>query len=196
MIIKKIIPSSQNDVKCPYQISPKGISVHNNGNKNSTALNENTNLSWTRDERSFHYVSDKNGTIQNIDDTRNSWANSDFNKGWKSKEFLNWEICELDYLESEKMAIKDIAIKLKEYNWGVDKVKNHSTFDKTSGCPSITLNHWETFINNIQIELNKLGSQQDTLYTVQVGAFNIKSNAEKLSKELKEKGYSNFITLK
>ena len=38
-----------------------------------------------------------------------------------------------------------------------------------------------------------LKKELKTIYRVQVGAFSIKANAEKLSKELKKKGYGNFI---
>lgn len=38
-----------------------------------------------------------------------------------------------------------------------------------------------------------LSKKRQKMYKVQVGAFTIKSNAEKLSKELKKKGYDNFI---
>ena len=161
MINKQLIPVSQYDVKCPYEIVPVGISIHNNGNPKSTAQNERDNLSWTRDERSFHFVSDEKGTIQIIPENRNSWANSDFNKGWNSKAYLNWEICELNYSKSEEMAIKDIAKFLYSKGWGVERIKNHSSFDPTSGCPRYTLKHWNDFIAKIQKELDDLKPSAD-----------------------------------
>ena len=193
MIVKNIIPSSQYDVKCPYNITPIGISIHNTGN-NASANNEHKNLTHTRDERSFHFVTDENGTIQCIEENRNSWANGDYATGWTSKNYLNWEISELNYEKSEKMAIKDIAQFLHEKGWGVDRIKNHSFFTPTSGCPRKTLPHWNTFILEIEKELKLLkGTSKGKLYKVQVGAFSQLSNANKLLNELKAKGYNAFI---
>lgn len=195
MIKKQIIDSKQFDVKCPYSITPKGISVHNTGNLNSTAQNERDNLNWTRDERSFHFVTDKNGTIQCVDTNRNTWANGDYSTGWKSKEYINWEICEKDFAESEKMAVKDIAQFLYNMGWGIQHIKNHSTFTPSSGCPRKTLPHWNTFLLEIEQELNRLNKSntESKYYRVQVGAFGIKGNAEKLAKELQQKGYQTTI---
>ena len=196
MISKQLIPTSQYDVKAPYEIVPVGISIHNNGNPNSTAQNERDNLSWTRDERSFHFVTDKNGTIQIIPENRNTWANSDFNKGWKSKAYLNWEICELNYEQSEKQAVKDIAQFLYTKGWGVERIKNHSTFDSSSGCPRYTLKHWDSFIQDIKDELERIKPASEggvKYYKVQVGAFKNKDNADKLVNELKSKGYDAFV---
>lgn len=193
MIRKQIIPTSQFDVKCPYNITPIGISVHNTGNT-ASAENENKNLSWTRDERSFHYVTDEYGTIQNVEDNRNTWANSDYNKGWKSKNYLNWEISELNYEKSEKMAIKDIAQVLYIKNWDTSVIKNHSTFDPTSGCPRKTLPHWNRFIAEIDSELNRLkNNHSKKYYRVQVGAYSTLANAEKMKKDLMAKGIDSFI---
>ena len=196
MISKQIISASQWAVKCPYSIEPVGISIHNTGNLRSTAQNERDNLNWTRDERSFHFVTDEICTIQCVDTNRNTWANSDFNKGWNSKAYLNWEICELNYEKSEAQAIKDIAQFLHSKGWGVERIKNHSTFDKTSGCPRKTLPHWEDFIYKIQVELNKLNKpkqEEVKWYKVQVGAYKNEKYAQALVDELKSKGYSAFI---
>ena len=196
MISKQIIDSKQWAVKCPYSITPVGISIHNTGNPNSTAQNERDNLNWTSDERSFHFVTDKNKTIQCIDECRNSWANSDYNKGWNSKSYLNWEICERDYAGSEKQAIKDIAQFLVSKGWNVDKIKNHSTFDPSSGCPRKTLPHWNQFIQDIKDEMERIkpsASGGVKYYKVQVGAYKNLSNAEKMVAELKSKGYDAII---
>lgn len=195
MITRKIIPISQYDVKCPYSITPIGISIHNTGNS-ASADNENKNLSWTRDERSFHYVTDEYGTIQNVEENRNTWANGDYSTGWASKNYINWEISELNYSKSEEMAIKDIAQVLKKHNWTTSNIKRHLDFTPSSGCPRQTNKHWNDFLNKINIELNKLkgvSSSSNTLYKVQVGAFKNKENAIKLQKELISKGYQAII---
>lgn len=197
MIIKKIIPTSQYDVKCPYEISPIGISIHNTGNT-ASAENENKNLSWTRDERSFHFVSDEYGTIQCIEENRNSWANGDYSTGWKSKNYLNWEISELNYEKSETTAIKDIAQVLYKYNWTISNIKRHLDFTPSSGCPRLTNKHWNEFLQKVQAELMKLTKVEsvdnvNNLYRVQVGAFKNKDNAIKLQKELISKGYQAII---
>lgn len=196
MITMKIIPTSQYDVKCPYSISPVGISIHNTGNT-ASAENENKNLSWTRDERSFHYVSDEHGTIQCVEENRNTWANGDYSNGWTSKNYINWEISELNYSKSEEVAIKDIAQVLYNHNWSIANIKRHLDFTPSSGCPRLTNQHWGVFLQRVSEELAKLkkgtSSTNDKLYKVQVGAFKNKDNAIKLQKELISKGYQAII---
>lgn len=191
MIREQIIDSKQYDVKCPYSISPKGISIHNTGNT-ATAQNERDNLNSTRDERSFHFVSDEKETIKCVPLDRNTWANGDYSTGWTSKEYINWEISELNYEKSEQTAIKDIAQFLYIMGWGIQHIKNHSSFTPTSGCPRKTLPHWNAFLLQIEQELLKLTNSKK-YYRVQVGAFSNKTGAETVQAELKKLGYDTII---
>jgi len=73
-------------------------------------------------------------------------------------------------------------------------------------CPLYILPRWSGFLKQVQSYYSGQDSGPDngsgsaetddgsTLYRVQVGAFSLKSNAEKLMSELKSKGYSAFIS--
>lgn len=66
-------------------------------------------------------------------------------------------------------------------------------------CPIYILPHWNEFVDKVQKYYDELTKPtpatptNGTIYRVQVGAFSVKSNAEKLAKELQSKGYSTII---
>ena len=91
---------------------------------------------------------------------------------------------------------------IKELKWKNDKSligqvdKQNMTLHKwfsATACPGDYLISKHPYIVS---EVNKKLKENNIVYTVQVGAFKVKANAEKLAKDLKAKGYDCFITTK
>ncbi|MBO5955413.1 MAG: N-acetylmuramoyl-L-alanine amidase [Clostridia bacterium] len=59
---------------------------------------------------------------------------------------------------------------------------------------SIVEGYGETYIGAPQTETPKAETTHETIYRVQVGAFSVKENAEKLLNQLKAAGFTGFIT--
>ena len=84
---------------------------------------------------------------------------------------------------------------MKKFNIPIDRVVSHKHWSGKN-CPRNILSgkptNWEGFKHLIVSNSNdRVGGQ--TLYRVQVGAYGVRSNAERLVKELKSKGYDSFI---
>ena len=135
------------------------IVVHNTAN-DASAKNEVAYMINNNNEVSFHYAIDDKEIVQGIPENRNAWHAGDGN-GPGNRKGIGIEICYSKsggprFIQAEKNAAKFIASKLKEKNWGIDKVKKHQDFSGKY-CPHRTLDMgWQRFLDMVQNELNKL----------------------------------------
>ena len=108
-------------------------------------------------EVSFHYAVDDKEIVQGVPESRNTWNAGDGGSGKGNRKGISIEICYSKsggerFTAAEKLAAKFIAAKLKEYGWGIDKVKKHQDFNGKY-CPHRTLDMgWQRFLNMIQAE--------------------------------------------
>ena len=190
-IVKNLVSQDKYNVKCPYPMQPTRIVVHNTAN-DAPARNEIAYMISNNQEVSFHYAVDDKEVVQGIPENRNAWHSGDGEHGKGNREGVAIEICYSKsggdkFIQAEKNAVELIVDILKRYGWGIDKVTKHQDYNGKY-CPHRTLDAgWDRFIKMIEAKMNS------KLYRVQVGAFANRSNAEKLLKELKSKGYSAFI---
>lgn len=161
-IIRNLVDSNKYNIKCPYEMKPEFIVVHNTAN-DATARNEVEYMKKNNNTVSFHYAIDDKEIVQGIEENRNAWNAGDGRNGKGNRYGIAIEIC---YSKSgkerfdlaEKNAAKFIAEKLKEKGWGVDKVKKHQDFNGKY-CPHRTLDlGWERFLNMIRQELGQATS--------------------------------------
>lgn len=211
-IIQNLVPESKYNIKCPYEMTAEFIVVHNTAN-DATARNEIAYMISNNSETSFHYAIDDKEIVQGLPENRNGWHASDGGQGAGNRKGIAIEICYSEsggerFIAAEKLAAKFIAFKLNEKGWGIGQVKKHQDFC-SKYCPHRTLNMgWQRFLDMIQTELNALKAPvtpensgdkktQDTsknvLYRVQVGAYSVKANAEKMAAQLKAAGYPAII---
>ena len=90
-IVKMIVPSSRYYLKCPYEMTPTRIVVHNTAN-DASARNEITYMTNNDYETSFHYAVNDKEIVQGIEENRNGWHASDGN-GKGNREGIAIEIC-------------------------------------------------------------------------------------------------------
>lgn len=160
MIKQQLINTSKYEVKCPYTMSPIGICVHNTAN-DASAANERNNVNRAENnaEVSFHIAIDDIESIQLIPFNRNAWHAGDGGSGQGNRNHIAIEICYSKsggerFVKAEQRAAKVIAKLLKDYGWGIDRVKKHQDFSNKY-CPHRTLDiGWSRFINMIKSELN------------------------------------------
>ncbi|NLX82023.1 MAG: XlyB [Proteiniphilum sp.] len=147
------------------------IVVHNTAN-DASARNEVQYMINNNSSTSFHYAIDNKEIIQGIPENRNAFHAGDGGNGKGNRKGLSVEICYSKsggqrFIEAEKLAAKFIASKLKEKNWGIDKVKKHQDFSGKY-CPHRTLDMgWQRFLNMVQIELDNLKGEEMTTMTLQ-----------------------------
>lgn len=211
-LIKNLIPESQYSTKCPYSMQPKGICIHNTAN-DAPAINERNYMARAdnQNEVSFHIAIDDKEAIQCIPFNRNAWHAGDGGSGQGNRNYIAVEICYSKsggdrFIKAEQRAAKEVASLLKQYGWGIDKVKKHQDFSNKY-CPHRTLDMgWQRFLNMIQAELNNSKETNSTVTntsntttsnnskevyrvrkswedsTSQIGAFSNLENAKKICK--------------
>lgn len=150
-------PTSKYSIKCPYTMKPQGIAVHNTAN-NASAMSEVSYMLGNNNKVSFHAAVDDYRIVKGIDFNRNTWHCGDGTNGKGNRNYIAIEICYSKsggekFTKAEKLAVKYIAYLLKQYGWGIDKVKKHQDFNGKY-CPHRTLDlGWQRFLNMIKAEL-------------------------------------------
>ena len=163
-LVQKLISKDKYPIKCPYQMTPKGIAIHNTAN-DANAADEVAYMSRNKNEVSYHIAIDDVQAIQAIPFNRNAWHAGDGANGEGNRNYIAVEICYSlsggdRFKKAEQRAAKEVAALLKQYNWTINNVKKHQDFSNKY-CPHRTLDlGWQRFLNMIQAELNKLNNNK------------------------------------
>lgn len=154
-IVKKIVPEGKYKLKCPYEMEPEYITVHNTAN-DATALNEISYMTNNNYETSYHFAVDDIQAVQGLPLDRNGWHAGDGN-GPGNRKSIGIEICYSKsggsrFEKAEKNTAELVAYLLKERGWGIDRVKKHQDWSGKY-CPHRTLDlGWDRFIKMIETE--------------------------------------------
>lgn len=158
MLKQQLINENKYGVKCPYIMSPRGICIHNTAN-DAPAKNEISYMQSNNNEVSFHIAIDDVEAIQGLLLNRNAWHAGDGGSGEGNRNYIAIEICYSKsggdrFIKAEERAAKEVAALLKQYGWGLDKVKKHQDFSNKY-CPHRTLDMgWQRFLDMVRVELN------------------------------------------
>lgn len=196
-IIKNLVAESKYNIKCPYEMKPTRIVVHNTAN-DASAKNEIAYMIRNNNEVSFHYAVDDKEIVQGIPENRNAWHSGDGGKGKGNREGIAIEICYSKsggekFTKAEENAAELIVDILKRYGWGIDKVTKHQDYNGKY-CPHRTLDlGWERFLKIIEDKLSpKTQTPVTSLYRVrktwkdaasQIGAYKSLENAKRVCKD-------------
>lgn len=131
----------------------KYIIVHNTANETSNARNERDYLTnhYNTSSTSWHLAVDEYQIIEAI--PLNEVA---YHAGSQSgNEYgIGIELCESgNYAQTEENAAKLIAYLMKYYKIPISRVMTHQDFSGKH-CPRLVLEHWDTFIAQIQAHLS------------------------------------------
>ena len=147
-------PENKYSIKCPYEMTPEGITVHNTYN-DASAMAEISYMLGNNLKTSFHVAVDNERVVTGIPFNRNTWNAGDGRNGFGNRKTISIEICYSKsggerFDEAEELAAEYIAYLLKQYGWGIDKVGTHQM---RSGkyCPHRTLDYgWDRFLDKIR----------------------------------------------
>lgn len=172
-IIQKIVPASKYSIKCPYKMTPIGITVHNTAN-DASALNEIAYMTNNNYEISYHYAVDDIQAVQGLPLNRNGWHASDGN-GPGNRKTIAIEICYSKsggarFDKAEENASELIAQLLKQYGWGIDRVKRHYDYAPNKKyCPHRTMDKgWDRFLNMVR---SKMGGSEIVTPTNEINVY-------------------------
>ncbi|WP_436455918.1 peptidoglycan recognition protein family protein [Lysinibacillus capsici] len=175
-----LLPSSKYSIKAPYIMVPQYITVHNTAN-DAPATNEIAYMINNNNQVSYHVAVDDKEVIQTIPFNRNAWHCGDgggstdpdaHKKG--NRISIGVEICYSKsggarYGVAEENAVQYIAKLLKQYGWGIERVKKHQDWN-SKYCPHRILaeDRWNSFLKRIEeamkpIEIQKLTEKDDDI---------------------------------
>lgn len=157
---KNLVPSSKYSIKCPYTMKAEYITIHNTSN-DASAENEVKYMINNNSSTSYHVAVDEVHVIQAIPFSRNAWHCGDGANGNGNRKSIGIEICRstgdlATFKKCEENCAKYVAHLLKQFGWGIERVKQHYDWSKKN-CPHRTRElGWERFINMIKKELDAL----------------------------------------
>lgn len=158
-IKKNLVPTSKYNIKCPYPMTPIGITVHNTAN-DASAKNEISYMISNNAYNSFHFAVDDKEIVQGLPLDRNGFHASDGANGTGNRKTIGIEICYSKsggdrFIKAEQNAVDLIVYLIKKYNWDISCVKRHYDYapDKKY-CPHRTMNlGWDRFLKMIKDKL-------------------------------------------
>ncbi|MGE7839620.1 peptidoglycan recognition protein family protein [Lysinibacillus sp. NPDC093712] len=151
---QNLLPSSKYSIKSPYTMTPQYITVHNTAN-DASAANEIKYMITNDNQVSYHVAVDDVEVIQAILFNRNGWHCGD-GQGNGNRKSIGVEICYsksggVRYIAAEENAVQYIASLLKQFGWGIERVKKHQDWNGKY-CPHRILNEnrWNSFLKRIE----------------------------------------------
>lgn len=181
---KNLVPSSKYSIKCPYQMTPKYVVVHDTGNS-APATNEISYMISNNNQVSFHIAVDENMAIQGLPLDRNAWACGDGANGNGNRKGISVEICRPTnpdrnlYDKSEENAVYVVARLLYKFNIGIDGLKRHYDFaTNKKQCPNVIIreNRWDGFKGRVQWVLDEI-KKGNIDPTLESGTTELKNNS-------------------
>ena len=158
-IKKNLVPTSKYDIKCPYSMTPIGITVHNTAN-DATAMNEINYMIKNNAYNSFHFAVDDKEIVQGLPLDRNGFHASDGSNGTGNRKTIGIEICYSKsggdrFIKAEQNAVDLIVYLIKKYNWDISCVKRHYDYSpEKKYCPHRTMDlGWDRFLKMIKDKL-------------------------------------------
>ena len=152
-ITNVICPESKYAIKCPYEMTPEFLIIHNTAN-DASAMAEISYMIGNNNKTSFHVAVDNERVVEGLPFNRNSWNAGDGGNGKGNRKGISIEICYSKsggerFEEAENLCASYVAYLLKQYDWGIDKVKKHQDF-ANKYCPHRTLDMgWQRFLNMV-----------------------------------------------
>ncbi|MFJ7840671.1 N-acetylmuramoyl-L-alanine amidase family protein [Lysinibacillus sphaericus] len=161
---QNLLPASKYPIKAPYSMTPQYITVHNTAN-DASASNEIKYMLTNNNQVSYHVAIDDKEVMQAIPFNRNAWHCGD-GQGNGNRKSIGIEICYSKsggarYAAAEENAVQYIAKLLKEYGWGIERVKKHQDWNGKY-CPHRILSEsrWNSFLKRIEEAMKQKNTVQ------------------------------------
>lgn len=143
-IINIELAKEQYKNKCPYEMTPLGITIHETDN-NASARNEIAYMQRNTNEVSFHFAVDENEVVQGLPLDRNGWHAGDGGAGPGNRTTIAIEICRnhrtedlTNYYAARKNAEVLVGYLLDKYGWTDKDIYTHQDWSGKN-CPRVIL---------------------------------------------------------
>lgn len=143
-------------------------------------------------QTSFHFAVDDTEAWQGLLLTRNGWHAGDGSTGAGNRKHIGVEICYsksggVRFDKAEDNAAELIASLLKQYGFGIDRVRKHQDFSGKY-CPHRTLDRgWNRFLDKVKAKMEGVPTMPDTTLYTYLGVSNDAEAKTRLEVHLGEK---------
>lgn len=189
---QNLLPASKYGIKAPYAMTPQYITVHNTAN-DASATNEIKYMITNDNQVSYHVAVDDVEAIQAIPFNRNAWHCGD-GQGNGNRKSIGIEICYSKsggsrYIAAEENAVQYIAKLLKEFGWGIDRVKQHYDWSKKN-CPHRIRaeGRWNSFLKRVEAAMKPSTQQKEETPVANSLTSTAKQDLKDLLKETHKRG--------
>ena len=189
---QNLLPASKYGIKAPYTMSAQFITVHNTAN-DASAANEIKYMNTNDNQVSYHVAVDDKEVIQAIPFNRNAWHCGD-GQGTGNRKSIGIEICYSKsggacYVAAEENAVLYIAKLLKEFGWGIDRVKQHYDWSQKN-CPHRIRaeGRWNSFLKRVEAAMKPSTQQKEEIPVANSLTSTAKQDLKDLLKETHKRG--------
>ena len=189
---QNLLPASKYGIKAPYAMTPQFITVHNTAN-DASAANEIKYMITNDNQVSYHVAVDDVEVIQAIPFNRNAWHCGD-GQGNGNRKSIGLEICYSKsggsrYIAAEENAVQYIAKLLKEFGWGIDRVKQHYDWSQKN-CPHRIRaeGRWNSFLKRVEAAMKPSTQQKEETPVANSLTSTAKQDLKDLLKETHKRG--------
>lgn len=162
---QNLLPSNKYSLKSPFTMAAEYITVHNTAN-DASAAKEVAYHNRNDNQVSYHVAVDDKEVIQCVPFDRNAWHCGDGQKDGNRKS-IGIEICYSKsggerYKKAEENAVQYIAVLLKQFGWGIERIKKHQDWSGKY-CPHRILDEkrWDSFKERVQKALEELNKPKE-----------------------------------
>ncbi|MCI8332339.1 MAG: hypothetical protein HFE78_05905 [Clostridiales bacterium] len=168
-VVTNLIAESKWNLKCPYELKPTRIVVHNTAN-DASAQDEIAYMGRNNSTTSYHYAVDDVQAVQGLPLDRNGWHAGDGAFGKGNREGIGIEICYSKsggkrFEAAQKNAAELCVLLLKEQGWGLDlgRITKHEDY-APKHCPHRTLDNygWDYFLKLVQQKYEEMEEEPMT----------------------------------
>lgn len=163
-VVNKYIPTSLYPLKAPHAMTPQYVTIHNTYN-DASAANEISYMTNNTSVTGYHVAIDDKQVIQAIPFNRNAYHAGD-GQGQGNRASIGIEICYSKsggsrYYEAEENTVEYTAHLLKQYGWGIDRIKWHRDWSGKL-CPHrmISEGRLDSFKKRVQVKLDELNGKK------------------------------------
>lgn len=198
--ITKMIVKEGSTCRLAHPLTPKYITIHETGNfsKGAGALNHGQFLLKSTGITSWHYTVDDVAIVQHIPDDENAWHAGDGTNGTGNRESIAIEICvnpDSNFVNAVINAGELVFYLMNKYNIPLENVVQHNHWNGKN-CPATLRTGSPLSWNNFMNLIKSLEPDVIKAYTIQLGYYSFKENAQNLVNTLAKKGIDATIVEK
>ena len=156
-ITKMLVPESKYSIKCPYEMTPEFIIIHNTAN-DASAMSEMSYMIGNNNKVSYHCAIDNYRVVQGVEFNRSTWNAGDGRNGKGNRKGISLEIC---YSKSGGKQFEE-AENMVSYYLEVKPIENENNIESGSDEPVRTYQNGSTSEN----------VYADTACTKKIGSLN------------------------